>query len=71
MVSGIFALFLQVTKIRKIRKIFEAACRLVPETGRSQATNLETQKRTKRIEIHQSQIKNQDLLNSFKWTDFS
>ena len=27
--------------------------RLLPETGRSQATNLETQKQTKRIEIHQ------------------
>ena len=27
--------------------------RLLTETGRSQATNLETQKQTKRIEIHQ------------------
>ena len=30
---------------------------------RSQATNLETQKHTKRIEIHQSQITNHCLLN--------
>ena len=33
---------------------------------RSQATNLETQKQTKRIEIHQSQITNHDLLNPFR-----
>ena len=31
--------------------------RLLPETGRSQATNLETQKQTKWIEMHQSQVK--------------
>ena len=28
----------------------------VPETGRSQATNLERQKQTKWIEMHQSQV---------------
>ena len=38
---------------------------LWPEMGRSQATNLETQKQNKQIEIHQSQIKNHDLVNSF------
>ena len=32
----------------------------------SQATNRETQKHTKRIEIHQSQIANHDLLNPLK-----
>ena len=31
-----------------------------------QATNLETQKHTKRIEIHQSQLRNHDLLNLLK-----
>ena len=33
---------------------------------RSQAASLETQKHTKRIEIHQSQIPNNDLLNLLK-----
>ena len=33
---------------------------------RSQAKNLETQKHTNRIEIHQSQITNHDLLNPLK-----
>ena len=90
MVSGIFvggkeadiALFLQVTRIRKIRKNLRG--KLVDydydydyfdydydydysETGRLQATNLETQKQTKRIEIHQSQItEDNNLLKSFK-----
>ena len=32
----------------------------------SNEPNYETQKRTKQIEIHQSQITNHDLLNSFK-----
>ena len=31
-----------------------------------QATNLETQKLTNRIEIHQSQIPNHDILNPLK-----
>ena len=39
---------------------------LWPEMGWSQAMNLETQKQNKQIEIHQSQIKNHDLVNSFK-----
>ena len=38
---------------------------------RSQATNLETQKRTKRVKIHQSQITNHDLLNPFKKSSVS
>ena len=38
---------------------------------RSQATNLETEKHTKRIEIHQSQITNLDFLNLLKMIDFS
>ena len=38
---------------------------------RSQAMNLETQKHTKRIEIHQSQITNLDLLNPFKQSSVS
>ena len=33
--------------------------------------NLETQKHTKQIEIHQSQITNLDLLNLLKMIDFS
>ena len=58
MVSGFFgrrrkanvALFLQVTRIRKIRKISEAnlTSRLLPET--------------KRIEIYQSRITNHDFM---------
>ena len=39
------AFFLQKTRIRKIRKI-------LPETGRSKATNLETQKQTKWMKMH-------------------
>ena len=35
---------------------------LLQETGRSQARNIETQKQTIRIKIHQSQITNHDLL---------
>ena len=50
------ALFLRVTRIRKIRKDSEENWSTLPETGRSQtaqATNLETQKQKKRIEIYQ------------------
>ena len=36
------------------RKLYS---RLLPESGRSQATNLKTQKQTKWIEMHQSQVK--------------
>ena len=40
---------------------------LWPKMVWSQATNLETvQKQDKQIEIHQLQIKNHDLVNSFK-----
>ena len=42
--------FLHKTRVRKIRKI-------LLETGRSKATNRETQKQTKRMKIHQSQKK--------------
>ena len=60
------ALLLQVTRIRKIRKICEAnlTSRLFPKTGRSQLKQrtLNT-KQTKWITIHQSQITNHDLLN--------
>ena len=38
-------------------KFSKKTSRLLPETGRSQATNLETQKQTKWIEMHQSQVK--------------
>ena len=60
------ALLLQVTRIRKIRKICEAnlTSRLLPKTGRSQLKQrtLNT-KQTKWITIHQSRITNHDLLN--------
>ena len=36
-----------------------------------QAMNLETQKHTKRIKIHQSQITNHDCLNQFKKSSVS
>ena len=62
MKSGIFVEgrrpTLQVTRVRKIRKIFEATNRLLLKTRQSLATNLETQKQAKQIEIYQSQIRN-------------
>ena len=62
------ALFLQVTRMRKIIKICEAnlTSRLLPETGRSQSNESWNTKPTKPIEIHQSRITNHDLLNSCK-----
>ena len=53
-----FALFLQVTRIRKISKIYKAnlTSRLLPETGRSQSNKPWNMKQTKQTEIHQSQI---------------
>ena len=57
-------LFLQVTRIRKIRKkcVANSTRRLLPETGRSQS-NAEpcNAKQTELIEIHQSRITNHDL----------
>ena len=50
------ALFLQEMRIRKIRTSSKKTSWLLPETGRSQATNLETQKQTKWIEMRQSQV---------------
>ena len=47
----------QETRIRMIRKIFEETSRLLPKTRRSQATNQKTQKQTRWIEMHQSQVK--------------
>ena len=60
------ALFVQVTRIRKIWKIFEAnlTSRLLSETGWSQSNEPWNTKETKRIEIYQSRITNHDLLNS-------
>ena len=62
------ALFLQVTRIRKIIKICEAnlTSRLLPETRRSQSNKPCNRKQRKWIEIHQSQMTNHDLLNSCK-----
>ena len=62
------ASFLQLAKIRNIRKICEAdlTSRLFPETVRSQSNEPWNTKQTKRIEIHQSWIANHDLLNSCK-----
>ena len=66
MVSGFFcwrkeadvALFLQVTRLSKISKIYKAnlTSRLLPETGRSQSNKRWNMKQTKQIKIHQSQI---------------
>ena len=64
------ALFLQVTRTRKIKKSAKQAfktVRLLPDTGRSQSNETWETKQTKRLEIHQSRITNQDLLNSFKY----
>ena len=48
----------QETRIRNIRKMFEEnLSQLLPETGRSRATNLKTQKKTKWIKMHQSKVK--------------
>ena len=41
--------------------------RKLPETGRSQATNLETQKQTERIEMHQSQVNMCFLRGLLRW----
>ena len=62
------ALLLQVTKIRKIRKICKANLtrRLLPKTGQSQSNKSWNTKQTKRIEMNQSRITNHDLLNSCK-----
>ena len=38
------------------KKYLKKTGRPLPETGRSQATNLERQKQTKWIEMHQSQV---------------
>ena len=52
------SLFLQVTRIRKVRKIWEANLTswLLPTTGRSQSNEPWNTKQTKRIEIHQNSI---------------
>ena len=50
-------LFLQETcKNKTSEKSLKKTSRLLPERGRSQATNLEKQKQTKWIEMHQSQV---------------
>ena len=61
-------LFLQVTTMRKIIKIYEGnlTSRLLPETGRSQSNEPWNTKQTKQIEIHQSRITSHGLLNSRK-----
>ena len=43
-------------ELERSEKSSKKTSRLLPETGRSQATNLETQKQTKWIEMHQSQV---------------
>ena len=47
-----------------LRSKFIITSRLLPETGRSQSNEPWNMKRTKLIEIHQSRITNNDLLNS-------
>ena len=56
MMSGILVFLMRETRIRKILKSFEENKSSLPETGLSQAANLETQKQTKWIEMHQSQV---------------
>ena len=56
MMSGILVFLMRETRIRKIIKSFEENKSSLPETGLSQAANLETQKQTKWIEMHQSQV---------------
>ena len=43
-------------ELERSEKCLKKTGRLLPETGRSQATNLERQKQTKWIEMHQSQV---------------
>ena len=56
MMSGILVFLMRETRIRKIIKSFEENKSSLPETGLSQAANLETQKQTKWIGMHQSQV---------------
>ena len=62
------ALFMQVTRMRKILKIWKAnlTSQLLPETRWSQSNEPWHPKQTKLIEIHQSWSTNNDLLNSAK-----
>ena len=58
----------QETRMRNIRKMFEEnLSQLLPETGRSRATNLKTQKKTKWIKMHQSTVKMCFLRGPLRW----
>ena len=63
MISGLFVEGRRQTLLYSFKRQYEISeksskktSQLLPETGRSQATNLETQKQTKWIEMHQSQV---------------
>ena len=63
MISGLFVKGRRQTLLYSCKRQYEISeksskktSQLLPETGRSQATNLETQKQTKWIEMHQSQV---------------
>ena len=60
------ALFRNMRTLKFKSRLHNCVFRCRQSKLRSQATNLETQKHTKRIEIHQSQITNLDLLNPLK-----
>ena len=64
MMSG---LFVEGERQEWSEKSSKKTSRLLPETGRSQATNLETQKQTKWIEMHQSQVKMCFLRGPLRW----
>ena len=62
------ALFLQETcKNKTSEKSLKKTGRLLPERGRSQAINLEKQKQTKWIEMHQSQVNMCFLTGPLQW----
>ena len=59
--------FSQTQETLKLKKLPSQLCYSLPSIIITiTSNNLETQKRTKRIELHQSQITNHDLLNPFK-----
>ena len=64
--SRFTALFTNMRTLKFKSRIHNCVFRCRQSKLRSKATNLETQKHTKLIEIHQSQITNHDLLNPLK-----
>ena len=74
LMSGIFVEGRRQTLLYSCKRQYEISeksskktSQLLPETGRSQATNLETQKQTKWIEIHRSQVNMRFLRGPLRW----